>query len=170
MSLRELYDHNMQVSDFIFCINVNWNIVRTFYRLFYLNINSLRNIIIDVWEMIGRLQFDYFVISKIKLYCSFPSVQFNKGGYKLRNCRNRNKIGGGLIRFVKKPIIIKRLEDLETNLCEPLCHEIIISQKKWFCMSVCKPPPSSNNDTWNKTLNEFDNLIIMGDFNTDITK
>ena len=76
--------------------------------------------------MIGRLQFDYFVISKIKLDCSFPSAQFNKGGYKLRNGRNRNKIGGGLIKFVKKPIIIKRLEDLETNLCEPICHEIII--------------------------------------------
>ena len=42
----------------------------------YLNINSLRNKIIDVQEMIGRLQLNYFVISETKLDSSFPSAQF----------------------------------------------------------------------------------------------
>ena len=68
----------------------------------YLNINSLRNKIIDVREMIGRLQLDYFVISETKLDSSFPSAQFHIGDYEIRNCRDRDKSGGGLTEFVKK--------------------------------------------------------------------
>ena len=45
-------------------------------------------------------------------------------------------------------------------------------------MSVYRPPSSSNIDTFfteltislSKAVNKFDNLIIMGDFNIDITK
>ena len=45
-------------------------------------------------------------------------------------------------------------------------------------MSVYRPPASSNIDTFfaeltislSKAVNKFDNLIIMGDFNIDITK
>ena len=143
-----------------------------------LNINSLRNKIIDVRELIGRLQLDYFVISETRLDSSFPSAQFHIGAYEIRNRRNRNKSGVGLIEFVKKGIISKRLKDLETNLSETICTEIPISKKRWFCMSVYKPPSSSNMDTFfaesttslSKAVNKFDNLIIMGDFNIDIAK
>ena len=68
----------------------------------YLNISSLRNKRIDVREMIGRLQLDYFVISETKLDSSFPSAQFHVGDYEIRNRRDRYKSGGGLIEFVKK--------------------------------------------------------------------
>ena len=40
----------------------------------YLNINSLRNKMIDVRELVGRLQIDYFVIDETKLDSSFPSI------------------------------------------------------------------------------------------------
>ena len=40
----------------------------------YLNINSLRNKIIDVREVIGKFSLDYFVISETKLDESFPSA------------------------------------------------------------------------------------------------
>ena len=144
----------------------------------YLNINSLRNKIIDVRELIGRLQLDYFVISETKLGSSLPSAQFHIVDYEIRNRRDRNKSGGGLIEFVKKGIITKRLKDLETNLSETICTEITISKKRWFCMSVYRPPTSSNIDTFfaeliislSKVVNKFDNLIIMGDFNIDITE
>ena len=98
--------------------------------------------------------------------------------YEIRNRRDRNKSGGGLIEFVKKGIITKRLKDLETNLSETICTEINISKKRWFCMSVYRPPTSSNIDTFfaeltislSKAVNKFDNLIIMGDFNIHVTK
>ena len=144
----------------------------------YLSINSLRNKIIDVREMIGRPQLDYFVISETELDTSFPSAQFHIGDSEIRNRRDRDKSGGGLIEFVKKVIITKRFKDLETNLSETICTEITISKKRWFCMSVYRPLSSSNIDTFlaeltislTKAVNKFDNLIVMGDFNIDITK
>ena len=41
----------------------------------YLNINSLRNKIIDLSEIVNYLELDYFVISKTKIDESFPSQQ-----------------------------------------------------------------------------------------------
>ena len=114
----------------------------------YLNIASLRNKIIDVREMISRLLLDYFVISETKLDSSFPSAQFHIGDYEIRNRRYIGKFGSGVIEFVKKGIITKRLEDLETNLSETVCTEITISKKRWFCISVYRPPSSSNIDTF----------------------
>ena len=80
--------------------------------------------------------------------------------------------------FVKKGIITKRLKDLEKNLSEMICTEITTSKKRWFCMSVCRLPSSANIDTifaeltvsLSKAVNKFDNLIVMGDFDIDITK
>ena len=86
--------------------------------------------------MIGRLQLDYFMISQTKLDSRFPSAQSHIGVFEIRNCRDRGKIGGGLIEFVKKVIITKRLKDLETNPGETICTETIMSKKTWFCMSV----------------------------------
>ena len=133
---------------------------------------------IDIREMIGRLQLDYFVISETKLDSSFPSAQFHTGGYEIRNRRDRGKIEGGLIEFFKKGIITKRLKVLETNLSETICTEITVSNKRWFCMSVYRPPFFSNIDTFfdeltislSKVVTKFDNLIIMGDFNIAVTK
>ena len=51
----------------------------------YLNINSLRNKIIDVRDVIGKLSLDYFVISELKSDESVPSAQFNISNYDIRN-------------------------------------------------------------------------------------
>ena len=59
--------------------------------------------------MIGRLQLDYFVIGETKLDSSFPSSQFQIGEYEIRNPRDRDKSRGGLIEFVKKGIITKKI-------------------------------------------------------------
>ena len=127
--------------------------------------------------MIVRLQLDYFMISETKLDdSSFRFSQFHLGDYELWNCKNKSQ--GGLIEFVKKGIITKIPKDLETNLSETICTEITISKKRWLCMSVCRPSSSTNIDTFfaelaiflSKSVNKFDNLIIMDDFNLDITK
>ena len=137
----------MQISDLQFLRKLRSKYPRN-PLLGYLNINSPRNKIIDVRKLIGRLQLDYFVISETKLGSSFPSAQFRIGDYEIRNRRDRNKRGGGLIEFVKKRIITKRLKDLETNLSETICTEITISQKSWFCMSEYRPPSSRNIDAY----------------------
>ena len=177
ISLIDVYRNNVQISDLQILRKLRLKYPRN-PLIGYININSLRNKIIDVREMIGRLQLDYFVISETKLDSSFPSTQFHIGDYERSNRRDIGKSGGGLIEFVKKRNNNEKTQDLETNLSETICTEIIISKKRWFCLSMYRPPSSSNVGTFfaeltislSKAVNKFDNLIVMGDFNIDITK
>ena len=57
----------------------------------YFSINSLRNKIIDVREVIRKLSIDYFVISETKLDEPFPSEQFNISNYEIRNEIDRDR-------------------------------------------------------------------------------
>ena len=144
----------------------------------YLNINSLRNKIVDVREVFGKLQLDFFVLSEAKLDDSFPSAQFYIENFEIRNWRDRDKNGGELIEFVRNGFITKKIKEYETKVRETIASEFTISKKKWFCLSVYRPPTSTNLDIFfeeltnslSKAVNEYDNLIVMGDFNVDLNK
>ena len=71
----------------------------------YLNINSFRNKIVHLREIILELSLDYLVLSEIKIEQSFPTVQFYIKGYETRARRDRGKHRGGLIKFVKNGFI-----------------------------------------------------------------
>ena len=53
---------------------------------------------------------DYLVLSETKLDDSFPSAQFSMPDYDIRARRDWYENGGGLIKFVKKSLICKRLK------------------------------------------------------------
>ena len=84
--------------------------------------------------MFEKLQLDYFVLSKTKLDDSFPSAQFYIENFEIRNRRDRDKNGGGLIKFVRKGFITKRLKEYETKLNETIACEFIISRKSGFVL------------------------------------
>ena len=109
----------------------------------YLNINSLRNKIVDVREVFGKLQLDFFVLSEAKLDDSFPSAQFYIENFEIRNWRDRDKNGGELIEFVGNGFITKKIKEYETKVRETIASEFTISKKKWFCLSVYRPPTST---------------------------
>ena len=50
----------------------------------YLDINSLRNKVIDLGEILKDLPLEYLVISETKLDESFPNYQFKLNGYEVR--------------------------------------------------------------------------------------
>ena len=124
------------------------------------------------------MSLDYLVISETKLDESLPSAQFNISNYEIRNRRDRDKNGGGLIEFVRKGFITKRLKDYETQFCETICSEFTVSKKKWICFSVYRPPSYNNliiffeelTKSVCKSLNTYDNIIVMDDFNIDANK
>ena len=78
----------------------------------YLNINSLRNKVTDLGEILKDLLLDYLVISETKLDESFPNAQFKLNGYEVRARRERHKHGGGLTEFVRQDFICKRLKNM----------------------------------------------------------
>ena len=63
----------------------------------YLNINSLKNKTTDLRIILQDLKINYFVLSETKLDKSFPTSQFHLSGYKIRERKDRNKYGSGLI-------------------------------------------------------------------------
>ena len=71
----------------------------------YLNINSLRNKIHELRLIIHDVPIDYFVISETKLDNSFPNAQLTINNYEIRERRDRDKHGRGLIEFVRKDLI-----------------------------------------------------------------
>ena len=110
----------------------------------YLNINNLWNKIIDLREVLKHISLDYFVLSETKLDNNFPCGKFRISDKEIRTRRNRNKYEGGLIEFVKKGLICKRLKTFETVNSECICSELTISNKTRACFSVYCPPSQEN--------------------------
>ena len=87
---------------------------------------------------------DYFVISETKLDYSFPNAQLTIINYEIRARRDRDKHGGGLIEFVRKRLVCKRLRRYELLNIEEICSKVTISNKNWVIFIIYKPPYYSN--------------------------
>ena len=69
------------------------------------------------------------------------------------------------------------MKEHETKLSQTICTEFTVSKKKWFCLSVYRPPSPNNvvtffedlfrTDSLNRAINNYDNIILIGDFNID---
>ena len=102
--------------------------------------------------------------------------QFHINGYEVRARRDRDKSGGGLMEFVRKSFICKRLKKLEPKFSEVICSEFTILNKKWICFSVYRPSTQNNLECFFNELTTSlsqasvmcDNFIVMGDFNIDV--
>ena len=100
----------------------------------------MRNKVIDLKEIVSYLSPDYLVLSETKLDDSFPSAQFNLPNYEIRAGSDRDKNGGGLIEFVKKGLICKKLKIFEPRKSECICFDITVSKQKWLCFIILGHP------------------------------
>ena len=113
----------------------------------YLNINSLRNKISDVREILFNASIDILCIDETKLDCSFPESQFCIDGYNFPPFRrDRNNYGGGKIVYIKEGIISKRLNQLEGTNMESICIELTISNIRWCVLFIYRPPSKNKNN------------------------
>ena len=106
----------------------------------YLNINSLRNKIVDAREIFGKFQLDYFILSETKLDDSFPSAQFYIENFKIRNRRDRDRNGGELTEFVRKGLITKKSRNMKQNLVKPLLLSLPYQRKSGFVLASIGHP------------------------------
>ena len=97
-------------------------------------------------------------------------------GYQTTPGRDRDRMGGGIIEYVRRGVIWRRRKDFETIISESICSELVISKEKWFCMCIYRPPNYNNLSTFfdeitlslNKAALKFENFIVMGDFSIDV--
>ena len=111
----------------------------------YLNINHLRNKIVDPRCILKEIGLECISISETKLDSSFPDSQFKIDGYHFPPFRkDRNCHGGGLMVFVKSDIIVTRFTEYELEGIECICTKITIAKKHWLIFSVYRPSQSGN--------------------------
>ena len=96
--------------------------------------------------------------------------------FEIRARKDRGCHGGGWLEFVRKGFICKRQTHLGPNNLECICSELTISNTKWICFSIYRPPNSQNlvhffnelSDLLSRANESYENFIVMGDFNIDI--
>lgn len=142
----------------------------------YLNINSLRNKIIDLREVIKKAPLDIFCIDETKLDESYPDWQFKIENYQFPPFRRDKKPkSGGKMVFVKKGLIVKRIKSLETKNSETICIELTVSKKKWCILFAYRHPKQEHLSFFNEItqslsqiVNKYENIFIAGDLNIDM--
>ena len=142
----------------------------------YYNINSLRNKIHDIREIILKFLPDLLVLAETKIDKNFPIQQFLINEYNEPTRKDRSEFGGGIIEYTRKGVIRKRIKNFEMKNFESICSEINIENVKWFLLSVYRSPNYKNIKTFfaelntivNQATSKYDNIIVMGDMNIDI--
>ena len=81
---------------------------------------------------------DYLVISETKLDDSLPNAQLTMNNYEIRARGDRGK-DGGLVEFVRKGLICKRLKKYDLLNMEVICSEVKISNKISVIFSIYRP-------------------------------
>ena len=137
----------------------------------HLNINSLRNKF-DQLKILVQDKIDILVVTESKL-----DPQFHIPGYKVPFRKDRNKLGGGIIVFVRDDIPCKKLDVRIPEDIEALFLEINLRHTKWlFC--GCYHPPSQNDAYFYQNLSncldlfskKYTNFFLVGDFNSEETE
>ena len=142
----------------------------------YLNINSLRNKITNLREVVDKVPIDILCIDETKLDESFPDSQFSIDNYQYPPYRrDRNSKGGGKIVYVRQGLISKRLKSLESKLIETICIELTISKKKWCSLFAYRPPNFDKRSFFEEISNslclmvsKYENILLVGDFNINL--
>ena len=145
----------------------------------YYNINSLRNKFDDLKEIIKTSLPDILVFAETKLDSSFTNAQFFLEDYYEPTRNDKSCHSGGLIEYIRKGIIRKRLDLFELKSFETIASELTINKNKYFLLTFYRTERGENklqniskffqelSSVLNKATNKYDNLILMGDINID---
>ena len=142
----------------------------------HLNINSIRGKF-EALKVVVKNNLDILVVSETKLDHTFPDNQFRMDGYRLiRQDRKINgQYGGGVIVFIREDIPCKELKFQANKEIEGIFFEINLRSTKWLFMSGYNPKKENIacflkyiSQGIDKYLCNYDNLLLIGDFNSEI--
>ena len=105
---------------------------------------SLRFKFEDLKEVLSNSLPDVLVLAETKLDKSFPNAQFFLSEYFEPTRKDFSCHSGGIIEYIQKGIIRKRLEDLELNSFESIASEITINKEKTFLLSFYRTERQEN--------------------------
>ncbi len=140
-----------------------------------ININFLENKF-EPLKSITKENIDILLVSETKLDDTFPLNQFEIEGYSAPIRLDRNCLSGGIMFFIRDDLPNKELElhNLH-NSVDAIFLEITLRKNKWLIIGGYNPHKGSisfflNNigKELDKVLPSYDNILIMGDFNSTV--
>ena len=106
---------------------------------------------------------------------TFPNTQFLINSYSEPIRLDRSAFGGGLLLYIRKDIAFRKLT-LEFSGIECIFSEINLSKTKWLLIGFYNPDKSlitKNISILEKNvshyLSSYDNILILGDFNAEMS-
>ena len=143
----------------------------------HLNINSIRN----KFEMLSSSVAQYvdiLMLSETKLDSTFPSTQFLINVFSVPHRLDGNSKGGGISLYVRDKIIVLPLNrySLPPHI-EILFFELNLRNRKWLV--CCSYNPHKNlikehlrvlTEGIQFYSKDYENILLMGDYNADITE
>ena len=121
---------------------------------------------------------DILLVTECRIDYSFPTAQFHMQGYSTPFRLDRNSHGGGILVYDREDIPAKLINNINfDNDIEAMFIEINLRKKIWL-LSVSYNPHKAligkHLEAVGKNLDlcsgRYENVIIMGDFNTEPTK
>ena len=141
----------------------------------HININFLKNKF-DALRSIVQGKVDILLISETKIDEFFPITQFLIPGYGTPFRADRNSQGGDLIIYTRDGIPCKELKSVKLpSDVEGIFIELNIRRSKWLLIGGYNP--KKENITYylnhvskvlDKHIINYENMILLGDFNTSI--
>ena len=106
----------------------------------FLNINIIRNKVVDLRTVMERCLPDLLVVIETKLNETFKTKTLLVNGYKTPIRRDRTEHGRGIMLYVRKGIVGRGVPVFETPAIELLCSELTVSKRLWIVFSSYRPP------------------------------
>lgn len=144
----------------------------------HINAQSLTAHIEEVWVILDTQVFDVFAVSESWLKPSISSRDVDIAGYTLYRNDRINKIGGGVAVYVRNNLKVKVLFTTPqeyTARPEFMFLEVGLYGANALLLGVCYRPPRIGHmtdfeDALLRILPNYNNVLIMGDLNTDLLK
>ena len=143
----------------------------------YLNVNSIRNKFDAVSDTILQ-NVDILCVAESKLDSSFPAGQFSVHGFKQPIRLDVSDKSGGLLLFAREDLPFRKLDcPVVKDEIQCIVSELNLRKQKWLVLSIYRNPKQRIKYFLEEITNildfyskEYENLIIMGDFNEEVVQ
>ena len=145
-----------------------------FFTFSYLNINSVRNKLDSLQEIV-MVKVDILIVTETEIDASFPTAQFSAEGYHKPYRLDVSGKSGGILVHTNSSIPSRQLHCRNLNLpIQAVPLKISFRKKKWLVISVYRLP-SENREYFSNELVKmidyfsvsYDNHVIISDFNLE---
>ena len=164
------------VNDFVNDLPIKRLLKSKGFKVAHLNIASIPMHLDELKVLMKDKPVDVLSINETRLDDTIDNEEVRIPGYNIF-CKDRFRNGGGVALYIREVFNVSERTKLVPSYLEAVCIEVKKPKSKPIIITTVYRPPSSKIDYMNQIedyLNVLDNenkeLIVMGDFNCDLSK